>query len=204
MFENYPTPTLRQQMTVQEEKNCILIYPTSKGTGLIDFSLELTFDGDELLVNHTVAINSLNLVNETLERIAVYKVKRNQNVLLISDVRTAKRIGKIFNGRLLKAQEIVAVSPKSEWFSESNNRLASLIGDLNNNPNQSYLDELISQEYPCKMNPLERQKIRSYIKAKGVQWRSLVALANALPLFLVRVRNRGANDAILTKKFHWG
>ncbi len=203
MFSDYPLPTLRQQMIVQEMKECILIFPTSMGTGLIDFSLELIFNGNSLLVNHTVVIDSISISNESLERIMVHRVKRTQDILLISDVRTAKRIGKMFNGRLLSSQEIVAVSPKSEWFNPENNRLVSLIGDLNPIPSQSHLDELLQDEYPCKINPQEKQKFSAYINAKGLHWRSLVALANSLPLFLVKVRNSGVNDSILSKRFNW-
>ena len=133
----------------------------------------------------------------------VKNIRRTQDILLISDIRTSKRLQKMMDGRLLSSQEIVAVSPKSEWFSPENNRLVSLIGDLNTSPSQSYLDKLISQEYPCKINPIERQKVKAYVNAKNLQWRALTSLANSLPLFLVKVRNRGVNDSILSKRFNW-
>ena len=202
MFSNYQTPSLRSQLTIKEEKDCILVYPTSEGTGLIDFTLEMTFDGNELLVNHTIVINSILQVNDSLERIMVMKVRRSQDILLISDIRTSKRLSKLFQGRLLSTQSLVAVAPRADWFSPENNRLAALLGDLNNS-SDTPLDKLISDEYPCKINSQERQKVRAYIRARGVQWRALTALANALPFFLVRIRNRGVNDAILRKKFHW-
>lgn len=203
MFSNYyHENSLRKQLTVKDTKECVLVYPTSEGTGLIQFEIILTYDGNQIMVKHTINLNSIQVKNHSLEKVMLQDVKRTHNILLISDVRTAKRIEKLFNGRLLSTQKLVSVAPRPEWFSPENNKLVAMLGDISTNTDTK-LDVLLEDEYPCKINSQEKQKIRAYIRSKNVHWRALTALANALPFFLVRIRNRGVNDSILSKKFHW-
>lgn len=206
MFSNYYQKTsLRNHLTVKDTEECVLVYPTSEGTGLILFDMILTYDANNIMVNHTININSIQVSSYSLEKVLLQDIKRTHNILLISDIRTAKRIEKLFDGRLLSKQKLVPVAPRPEWFSPENNKLVAMLGDISTNTTSSNkLDVLLQDEYPCRISTQEKQKIRAYLRARGVQWRTLVALANALPFFISRLRNKGVNAKILSKKFHWG
>lgn len=202
MYSNtFRDNTLRSQLTVKDTKDCILIYQTSEGTGIIDFTLEMVFDGNEMLINHLINLESIKVVNMSLEKIVLTKVKRTHNILLISDIRTGKRIEKMMDGRLLSSQKLVTLAPKSDWFTPENNKLVAMLGDLSTNSDK--IDELLQDEYPTRIPTQEKPKISAYLRAKGTQWRALIALANSLPFFINRLRNKGVNDNILSKRFHW-
>lgn len=182
-------------------EECVLIYPSSQGIGMINFTLHLIKNGDGLLTKHTIDLLSLKVFQEGIEALLLTKIRRDQSIIFIGGVREKIRIEKLFEGKLLQNQQIIAVSAKKEWFSEENPKLAGLIGGTTTG--NKALDEEIRKELPCQIPPQERQKINSYIRAKGLEFKTLSSLANSLWFITRKINNTGINDAILAKKFNW-
>lgn len=178
-----------------ESSNYLFCHNSLLSNTVIDVTLECEKEYSGRIVDYTLKLGNIRIINESLEDTIIrnfksYRMARmmkkdywHDGLLLISNRETAKRIATVNNGSF--SDMTLALQEKNDWYTLSGrNKLEYLLQKM-------------------ALKPPEKAKITTFIRQEGFQYKALIGLAHIVPWFVHRMNSNASLTETLNNMPRW-